>query len=109
VTIPVTEHMDFDDYRINMFFKRYRNTHGYEPDRFTLTGFDLGNYLINQMAFNRLDWYATPEKCQFQGLLMNFHFHRVIDQSGVENQSVDLYEYDSFKLKPYISWPIQEK
>lgn len=109
VTIPVTEYMDFDDYRINMFFKHYRNTHGYEPDRFTLTGFDLGNYLINQMAFNRLDWYVTPEKFQFQGLLMNFHFHRVIDQSGVENQSVDLYEYDSFKLKPYISWPIQEK
>lgn len=108
VTIPVTGYLDFTDYRVNAYYKQYNQQYGYEPTRFTLMGFDLANYLITQMAFNRDDWFKTPEEFQFQGILMDFHFHRVMPQSGIENQSVELYEYSGFKLKPFAKWPVQK-
>ncbi|NQV53745.1 MAG: LysM peptidoglycan-binding domain-containing protein [Flavobacteriales bacterium] len=108
VTIPITGYLDFTDYRVNAYYKQYKQRYGYEPTRFTLMGFDLAHYLITQMAFNREDWFKTPEEFQFQGILMDFHFHRVMPQSGIENQSVELYEYNGFKLKPFAKWPVQK-
>ena len=81
---------------------------GYEPERFTVIGFDLAHYIINQVAYNSEQWFAKPEQFQFSGVLMDYHFHRVIAESGIENQSIQLYEYKNYRLKEFERWPIQE-
>lgn len=108
VTIPITGLLDFSDYRVIAYFKQYKQQYGYEPTRFTLMGFDLADYLITQMKYNRDAWFKSPEEFQFQGILMNYHFYRVMPESGIENQSVELYEYNAFKLKPFAQWPTQK-
>lgn len=108
VTIPIIGYLDFNNYRVKSFFSHYRNVKGFEPDRFTLVGFDLCHYLITQATYNPGEWFAAPEKFQFSGILMDYHFHRVLPESGVENQAVQLYEYENYRLKEFERWPTQE-
>jgi LysM repeat protein len=108
VTIPITNHIDFQDYRINAFFKHYRNKMGFEPNRFTLMGYDVASYVITQAEHQKMEWFASPESYPFDGLLMNINLFRVMEQSGTENQSVQLYEYDAYRLKKFAQWPTQE-
>ena len=108
VTMPIVGYLDFFDYKVKHFFKHYHEVKGYEPDRFTLVGFDLSQYIITQAAFNQSKWFETPEKFLFSGVLMDYHFHRVLPESGIENQSIQLYEYKNYRLKEFARWPIQE-
>ena len=108
VTMPIVGYLDFFDYKVKNFFKHYHTVKGYEPDRFTLVGFDLSHYIITQASYNRAEWFETPEKFQFSGVLMDYHFHRVLAESGIENQSIHLYEYKNYRLKELARWPIQK-
>ena len=108
VTIPIVGYLDFFDYRVKSFFNHYYAMKGYEPERFTVIGFDLAHYIINQVAYNSEQWFAKPEQFQFSGVLMDYHFHRVLAESGIENQSIQLYEYKNYRLKEFAKWPIQE-
>ena len=107
VTMPIVGYLNFFDYKVKNLFKHYRRLKGYEPNRFTLVGFDLSQYIITQAAFNQSEWFETPEKFQFSGVLMDYHFHRVLPESGIENQSIQLYEYKNYRLKEFARWPIQ--
>jgi LysM repeat protein len=110
VTLPIAGYVDFSDYRVNAFYRHYKMRYGFEPDRFTLIGFDLGAYLAAQTGSNhRAEWFRVPEQFQYEGVLGNYHFHRVMSTSGVENQSVDFYQYKDFRLKSFATWPHPEK
>lgn len=108
VTLPIENHLNFNDYRINRFFKAYQAAFKFEPNRYTLMGYDIGDYVLNQALHNKQEWLKSPERFQHQGLITDFYFQRVVDNSGVENQSVSLYEYEQYKLKRFAKWPIQE-
>lgn len=108
VTIPLTSYLNHSDYRVRSFYKHYVHDFGFEPDRFTLMGFDLGSYLLTQLRYNHNSWFENPENHSFSGLLMDFHFQRVMPQSGVENTSVRFYEYKHFKLNDFAKWPVQK-
>lgn len=108
VTLPISNHLDFQDYRINGFFKNYRNRMGFEPNRFTLMGYDVASYVLTQAAYQKMEWFKEPERFSFDGLMMDINLFRVMDQSGTENQSVQLYEYDAYRLKKFAQWPTQE-
>lgn len=71
-------------------------------------GYDIADYILNQALHNKSAWLIKPEKFQHQGLLTDFHFIRVMENSGLENQSVTLYEYEQYRLKRFAKWPIQE-
>ncbi|MEX2596893.1 MAG: LysM peptidoglycan-binding domain-containing protein [Salibacteraceae bacterium] len=108
VTLPITLFLDFEDYRIKAFFKSYYKSRGYEPNRFTVLGYDLGDYLLTQVQHQKMKWFSSPEIYSFNGLLMDFHFQRLMVNSGLENQGVKLYEYKNYRLKKFAKWPLQE-
>ena len=108
VTIPIENYLNFNDYRITHFFKGYKEQFKFEPNKYTLMGYDIADYILNQALHNKSAWLIKPEKFQHQGLLTDFHFIRVMENSGLENQSVTLYEYEQYRLKRFAKWPIQE-
>lgn len=109
VTLPITGYLDFDDYRVRAYYRQYRSQYGFEPDRFTLIGFDLANYLITQLDEKSNAWFEHPEDGKFKGILMPYNLFRVMEASGAENQSVELFEYRDFRLKEFGAWPLAEK
>src|SRR5690606_38602018 len=49
VTLPLVSYVDFRNYKVNNFYKNYRKQFGFEPNGFTLQGFDLAGYLMNEL------------------------------------------------------------
>lgn len=108
VTLVLPSYLDHSNYRVHNFFGDYYRKKGFEPNEFTLQGFDLAAYLINELAYNGESWFVSPESSMYQGLLSDYSFKRVMDRSGVEATGIKLYEYDSFKMKEVGRWPLQK-
>ncbi|MEZ4722523.1 MAG: LysM peptidoglycan-binding domain-containing protein [Flavobacteriales bacterium] len=108
VTIPVTSYVDMRDYKVSAFYRAYFSRFGYEPDGFTIQGFDLAHYLLEQLTFRPQEWMSKPEQTPYQGIVENYDFARVVPGSGVENRFVRLYEYKNYRLKPYANWPYRK-
>lgn len=108
VTLMLSSYLDHSNYRVHNFFGDYYRKKGFEPNEYTLQGFDLAAYLINELAYNGRNWFVSPENSLYQGLLSDYSFKRVMDKSGVEATGIKLYEYDSFKMKEIGRWPSQK-
>jgi LysM repeat protein len=108
VTLVVPSRLDHNNYRVHNFFGDYYRKKGYEPNEFTLQGFDLAGYLINALEFDGREWFTAPENSMYQGLLKDYSFKRVMEKSGVEATGIKLYEYDNFKMKEVGKWPLQK-
>jgi len=105
VIIPLSGHIDYADYRVEKLIENYTNTHGFEPDKFAMLGFDLANSLVFNISTHGQEWWDTPESFGHQGIVNDFHFTRIIEGSGIENESVSFYRYEDFKLKEIGTWP----
>lgn len=108
VTLPLAFYLDLESYRVKQFYRQYYLRHGYEPDQFTVQGFDLGSYLIRQLHHHPAEWFAKPESFTYHGVSQNFDFKRIMPASGVENQYIQLYEYDHYRMKEFGRWPAQK-
>jgi len=105
VTLPLPNHIDFNDTIITQFYQHYYNKHGFEPTDFTLQGFDLCHYLFQQLSSNPTNWFRDPSAYSHTGVLNNIEFARMLEDSGVENTYVRFYQYDSFQLNKIGEWP----
>ena len=105
VTLPLPNHVDFNDSIVNRFYRHYYRENGFEPMDYTLRGFDLCHYLFKELSTNPTLWFRSPHDYVNAGVLNNIQFKRVLDNSGVENQFVRFYQYRDFKLNEVGEWP----
>ncbi|HAW19958.1 MAG TPA: hypothetical protein DCX14_07235 [Flavobacteriales bacterium] len=105
VTIPMTNHIDFADYKVSQFYTKFYSDFGYEPTDFTVQGFDHCSYLFQVLSESPQQWFESPEEFQYNGVGANYNYRRVLEDSGIENQAVRFYEYDQFQLKLIGEWP----
>jgi LysM repeat protein len=105
VTLPLANHVDFADYKVSKFYANYFKEFGYEPTDFTVQGFDHASYLFQVLSESPKRWFVSPEEFQFNGVGANYNYRRVLEDSGIENQSVRFYEYDQYRLKFIGEWP----
>ncbi|MDP4764114.1 MAG: LysM peptidoglycan-binding domain-containing protein [Salibacteraceae bacterium] len=108
VTLMLPSYLDYNNYRVKQFFSNYYKANGYEPNEYTAQGFDMASYLINALSYHGETWFKNPEKTQFQGLLSDYSFKRIMDKSGVEATGIKLYRYEHFKMKEVGKWPLQK-
>lgn len=108
VTLTLSNYLDYGDYKVDRFVNRFRAHCGYEPDAYTVQGFDLVLYLKEQLKDNPDSWSLSPEDHYFSGVAQDFYFKRITDGSGVENRHIELYEYEQFRLKRVTGWPSQK-
>lgn len=109
VTLPLPQYIDLNDYRVNRFNAQYYQRFGHQPDQFATQGFDLATYLMRQLKYHPIEWFERPEDHDFHGVMEVYNFRRVLESSGVENQFIRFYEYDSYRLKEFARWPLQKK
>lgn len=99
VHVPSPVIVNFDDSTtVNGFIKPYRKKYGFDPDRFAMTGFDigyfyLGGYLTEGKNFiNRLEYYDLT-------MISNrFKLKPIAEGSGYLNSNVFILEYEDFQL-----------
>jgi len=109
VTIPVPEYVDMKDTLVTRFYTNYTRRFGFEPDLSTIQGFDLSAYLMKQLYENPSLWFAQEDLSPFQGVVSDFDFKRVMEDSGMENEFVQFYQYQDYQLKPTFNWSSQRK
>lgn len=109
VTLPMPSHIDHGNYKIHQFTTTYFRKNGYEPDAYTMSGFDLASYFCQSLATAAEDWFVSPESYPFDGVLESYYFKRPMEQSGIENQFVRFYQYKDYRLKPVDQWPSTKK
>lgn len=105
VTLPMTTQIDFNDEHIQSFYKSYQQAHGFDPDIYAIQAFDLVDYLVLQSKKNGVKSLLKAEKTEHRGLVESYSFTRVLENSGVENKAIKLYEYNNYRLKYFGSWP----
>jgi LysM repeat protein len=106
VTLPLPNHVDFNDSIVNRFYQHYYSENGFEPIDYTLQGFDLCHYLYEELASNPSQWFKSPHEYNAKGVLNDIQFKRVLDDSGIENQYVRFFQYHNFTLKKIGEWPL---
>ncbi len=105
VTLPLPNHVDFNDTVVNEFYEHYYRDNGFEPTDCTLQGFDLCHYLYEELASNPSQWFKFPHEYNSKGVLNDIQFKHVLDDSGIENQYVRFFQYHDFTLKKIGEWP----
>lgn len=99
VHVPSPVVVNFDDSTtVNGFIKPFRKKYGIDPDRFAMTGFDIGyfylaGYLTEGKNFiNRLEYYDVT-------MISNrFKLKQIAEGSGYLNSSVFILEYEDYQL-----------
>lgn len=109
VTIPITDYVDMNNTQVTSFYKHYSSRFGFDPDISTLQGFDLCAYLLQQLAQDPNAWFKQEGLEPFEGLVSSFYFKRVMEDSGMENEFVQFYQYKDYRLKPQFNWFSQRK
>lgn len=108
VTLVLSNYLDHNNYRIKKFFGDYYKKHGFEPNEYTVQGFDVAAYLINALNYQGKEWFTNPEAYTYQGLLTDYSFKRIMNNSGIEATGVRLYRYKNFKMQEVGRWPSQK-
>lgn len=99
VHVPSPVIVNFDDSTtVNGFIKPFRKKYSIDPDRFAMTGFDIGyfylaGYLTEGKNFiNRLEYYDVT-------MISNrFKLKQIAEGSGYLNSNVFILEYEDFQL-----------
>ena len=109
LTMPISNHIDLQDSPTHNLYRAYYNSFGFEPLVFSIQGFDHCHYLLQSLSYNPEGWFNAPESISFHGLINDFNFVRVLDDSGVENQTVKFYQIENYRQKLIGQWPLEEK
>lgn len=109
VTLPLPQYVNLDYYKVHNYHRQFHRHFGYQPDQFATQGFDLAAYLMQMLQEHPKEWFKSPEEFRFQGISEVYDFTRIIPSSGIENQFIRFYEYDSYRLKEFVRWPAQKK
>jgi LysM repeat protein/ABC-type branched-subunit amino acid transport system substrate-binding protein len=92
-------YIDYNNWRVQSFLKKYRTVYNIEPSIYSYEGYDIAYYFGNalktygrnfQFCLSPFDSDPNPK-----GLVLNFDFARTGSADGFENNGMFMLEYDS--------------
>ena len=81
------------------FFKKYEATYGVNPNKFAVRGFDITYDLLLRLAVGDSIYYTISNNVQTEYVENKFRYSLPNSETGSNNQSGYLLQYDDLKIK----------
>ncbi len=107
--------VDYSRKDVKDFVKEYRSIYEGEPNSDAFLGYDIGLYFFSALQTYGKDFLHCINKKEDVKLLQTeFHFKRISNASGYENQFVNIYRTYKYRLinariYPYKDYPYEEE
>ncbi len=97
-------YVDYNSAEVKKFIKTYRTIYETEPSYFAFQAYDITYYFLNSLRkYGRIFQFCISEKDAFpnpHGLIFNFDFKRINENSGFENKEVFILKFNNlFQLE----------
>lgn len=96
VYLPVSEYIDYNDYKIKQLTQEYMNRFETYPSKIAFSGFDLAYYFGTSLA---KDGTVFKHSEEFQGNSINLDFFKTGIESGYENQHTFMLRFNNYTLE----------
>ena len=88
--------IDYTEPAVKKFILQFRSLYKTEPGLYAFCGFDIATYFLSALRDYGADFY---KHCQtFNGLETTFNFIQVNPANGFENDFINIYRYENYRL-----------
>jgi len=90
--------IDYDDSKIKRFLTIYRDKYIADPDKLAFQGFDITLYFLTALKKYGMHFEDCISKLNVNPIQTNFNFKKVNQKSGFENNYVNIFRFENYKL-----------
>jgi len=91
-------YLDYDEIQTKKMILSYRTKYGTDPNKYAVQGFDVGYYFLSAMYLYGENYTQFLENYKVDLIQNSFKFDTKDLINGHENGSINIIEYDNFKL-----------